>query len=264
MPDILSSAVLLVLLCGAAALGSFVRMRLPEEHRSRESMEVVQLTIMLLVTFTSIVLGLLTGSVKSGFDAAYHARGTYAAGLAQMDQCLRDYGPETDPVREQLRSYVAAVIASTWPDEKPPVNVSYPDVKGIPMTGESPKLGAIFDRVRSELRELQPKNAVQQRVLSDCLNQFSDLAKSRWDVIEGSDQSISPPFYWVLAIWLVILFASFGLTAPPNRVTILIVGLTAVSITIAVAVIADLDQPYGGVFGIPSTSMRKALDDMMR
>ncbi len=90
------------------------------------------------------------------------------------------------------------------------------------------------------------------------------MTKSRWEVIEGSDRSITPPFYWVLDLWLIILFASFGLTAPLNRVTILIVGLTAISITIAVAVIADLDAPYGGVFGIPSTSMRNALDDMTR
>lgn len=264
MPDFVSIAGLLLLLVGAAAVGSFIRSRLPEEHRSRKSMELVQLTITLLVTFTSIVLGLLTGSVKSEFDAAYHARGTYAAELAQMDQCLRDYGPETEPMRADLRSYVAAVIASTWPDEPPPKNIHYPSVEGIPITGESPKLGAILDRVHSQLRSLEPKTSLQQRVLADCMNQFADLTKSRWEVIEGSDRSITPPFYWVLDLWLIILFASFGLTAPLNRVTILIVGLTAISITIAVAVIADLDAPYGGVFGIPSTSMRNALDDMTR
>ena len=36
------------------------------------------------------------------------------------------------------------------------------------------------------------------------------------------------------------------------------------SITIAVFVILDMDEPYGGLFGVPSTAMRNALDDMMR
>jgi hypothetical protein len=260
----LPAVFLLFLICGAAALGALARKRLPERHRSRESMEVVQVTITLLVTFTSIVLGLLTGSVKSGFDAAYHARGTYAAQFVELDQCLRDYGPQTEGMRQKLRGYVAAVIASTWPDEPPPAKVQYPDVEGMAITGESPKLGAILNSVRTELRELQPKDAGQQRVLSDCESQFSDLARSRWEVIEGARQSISGPFYWVLTLWLIILFASIGLTASPNPLTIIIISLSALSITIAVAVIIDLDQPYGGVFGIPSTSMRNALGDMNR
>jgi len=68
----------------------------------------------------------------------------------------------------------------------------------------------------------------------------------------------------VLVFWLVILFASFGLRAPPNRMSTTIIGLCALSVTVAVFVILDLDLPYGGLFGIPSDSMRNALADMMR
>ena len=46
--------------------------------------------------------------------------------------------------------------------------------------------------------------------------------------------------------------------------TILVIALSAISITVAVFVIIDLDLPYGGLFSIPSTSMRDALADMMR
>jgi len=111
MQNLWSSLSLLILLCASAAVGFFVNSRLPEEHRSRESIELVQLANTLLVTFTAIVLGLLTTSVKAGFDAAYNARGDYAGQLAQMDRCLRDYGSETTPIREQLRGYVAAVTS---------------------------------------------------------------------------------------------------------------------------------------------------------
>jgi hypothetical protein len=264
MPDPWSTALLLVVLCAAAGAGYFVRSRLPVSHRAPESVQVVQLTINLLVTFTAIVLGLQTSSVKSGFDAAYNARGTYAAELVQMDQCLREYGPETAPIREQLREYVAAVIASTWPDEKPPANVRYPDTSKIPLTGESPVLGAILNDVGREVRALQPADALHQRILNACTQQYTDLVKARWAVIEGEHGSISPPFYWVLVLWLVILFASLGLTAPPNATTTIVIALSAISITVAVYVILDLDLPYGGLFSVPSTSMRNALADMMR
>lgn len=263
MSDWLFAAALFMVVFGAAASGSLLRSRLSERQLSRESIELIQLTITLLVTFTSIVLALLTGSVKAGFDAAYIDRGAYAAELVQTDQCLADYGPATHSMRGELRRYVGAVIASTWPEEPAP-NVPLPDVKNLPRTGESAALGAILDRVRSQMRTLQPPDPLHERILSDCLRQFGDLMQTRWKVIEAPSRSISPPFYGVLTLWLVILFASFGLTAPPNALTIVIVALTALSITIAVAVISDMDEPYGGVFGIPSDSMRNALADMER
>jgi hypothetical protein len=264
MPELWTAALLLVLLLMAAAAGYYVKSRLPEKHRSRDSLELVQLTINLLVTFTAIVLGLLTTSVKAGFDAAYDARGTYAAQLAQLDECLRQYGPETQPIREQLRSYVAGVIASTWPDEAPPAGVRHPDVSHMPLTGESSVLGALIDDVGKEIHRLAPGNPLQQGWQSSSLQQYSDVVRSRWTVIEGARPSISMPFYWVLVLWLVILFASLGLTAPANPVTMIVIALSAISITAAVFVIMDLDLPYGGLFGIPSDAMRHALADMMR
>jgi hypothetical protein len=134
----------------------------------------------------------------------------------------------------------------------------------MPLTGESSVLGANTNRVGSEVLDLQPVDAQHQRILNVCVQQYSDLTKSRWVVIEGSQGSISMPFYWVLVLWLVILFASLGLTAPPNATTAIVIALSAISITVAVFVIIDLDLPYGGLFGIPSTSMRNALADMTR
>jgi hypothetical protein len=255
---------LFFVLCGAAALGAYVRAKLPEKHRSPETMALVQVTISLLVTFTSIVLGLLTGAVTTQFQQASRNDGLFAGQLVQVDQCLRDYGPETAQMRQQFRGYVAAVLTSTWPDEPPPKEISHPDVSKDPVLGEGVSLTALLNTVRTELRELSPKNAVQERVLTDCAAEYSSFLKSRWDIIEESTSSISPPFYGVLSIWLVILFASFGLIARPNPVSGIIVALSALSIAVAVGVIADLDQPYGGLFSIPSTATRNALADIVR
>ena len=255
---------LFLILCAGAVLGSYVRSRLPDRHRSQETMALVQVTISLLVTFTSIVLALLTSAVTSGFDQAYHNDGTFAGQLVEVDQCFRDYGPETNYMRQELRGYVAAVIASTWPNEPPPEDISHPDVSKDSITGEGVSLTVLLNNIRTELRQLLPKDIMQQHILMDCGAEFASFLKSRWDVIEESNNSISPPFYGVLTIWLVILFASFGLTAQRNPITIIVVVLTAFSISVAVGVIADLDRPYGGIFGIPSSATRHALADMLR
>ncbi|RBP08556.1 uncharacterized protein DUF4239 [Roseiarcus fermentans] len=262
MPDLGTTALLFLGLCAAAAAGYLVKTRLPERHRSHESLELVQLTINLLVTFTAIVLGLLTTSVKGGFDRSYDGFSTLSGNLIQMDGCLSDYGPETAPMRASLRQYVAAVIATTWPDEKPPNGVSNLDLRGVPMVGESVTLGAILDEVGHRLRGLDPPDVRRQQLQRLCETQFGDLIKSRWAVIESVRPSFSAPFYWVLVLWLIILFASIGLTAPANPVSVIVIVLSAVSITVAVFVILDLDLPFGGLFGIPSEPMRHTLAEL--
>lgn len=264
MGEIGSAFLLLILLCASAAVGVYVNARLPERHRSPDTIALVQLAITLLVTFIAIVLGLLTTSVKSGFDAAFNARGAYAGQLAQLDHCLRDYGPETDHMRAQLRAYVAAVIASTWPSEPRPTGVAYPDTSRMPRTGESGSLAALIDDVGLELDALEPADGLHRRLMSSCVDQYGELLRRRWTVIEGVRASVSTPFYWALVFWLVVLFGTFGLRAPASSMSVIVMGLCAACVAIALFVILDLDVPYGGWFGVPSTAMRNALADMMR
>ena len=258
-----SGLVLLVLLALSSWAGFFAHSRLPKRHWTPESMELVQLANTLLVTFAAIVLGLLTTSVKSGFDQAYAARGDYAGQLAQLDRCLRDYGREAAPIRGELRSYVAAVIASTWPDEPPPKDVSYPDTTKMAPTGENIALAELMNRIGLETRSLDPKDQLHRNLMAACVEQYHDVAQARLAVIEGVRSSISTPFYWVLVFWLMILFASFGLRAAPTPMILAVIGLCAISVASAVFVILDMNEPYGGLFGIPSDSMRNALADMM-
>ena len=134
----------------------------------------------------------------------------------------------------------------------------------MPVVGESPLLSDVLSDVGRGVRGLKPTNALQTTQMAACVDDYSNLLNARWKVIEGARPSVTPPFYWVLVIWLSILFGSFGLTARPNLMVATMTILCALSITVAVFVILDMDEPYGGLFGVPSTSMRNALDDMMR
>jgi hypothetical protein len=264
MQNPINSVFLFLVLCASAALGFHVHKRLPETHRTPESVSLMQLVVMLLVNFTAIVLGLLTTSVKGGFDAAYAARSDDAAQIVQLDRCLRDYGPETAAIRARLRGYVGAVIASTWPNEPRPAGVDYPDMTKVPRFGEAPSLSDVLGDIGIDIRSLAPATLLQQNVERDCDARYRDVLNARWKAIESERASISIPFYWVLVFWLAILFGSFGLTTRPNATIMALIALCALSITVAVFVILDLDEPYGGLFGIPSTTMRLALADLMR
>jgi hypothetical protein len=263
MNDLLATLATFVLLCVSAGIGRYLHPRLPETYRTRETMEATQLVCGMLITFAALVLGLLTASVKNTYDTAARDRHAYALQLVQLDQCLRDYGPEAASAREDIKSYTAAVIASTWRNEPPPAGVRYPDISNMPVVGAAPVLGDLLDQVGQKTRRLDPATPVQTRTAEDCRATFRDVIHARLAVIEDAGASFSKPFFWILVFWLTVIFLMFGLSVPRNKLSLVGLLLCAISISSAILVISDLSRPYRGWMAISSHDMRDALDRMM-
>ncbi|HUN49672.1 MAG TPA: hypothetical protein VMU42_01080, partial [Candidatus Sulfotelmatobacter sp.] len=259
--EALATLTVFLLLTGSALFGRFIRRRLPEDHRTRETIEAMQIIIGMLVTFTALVLGLLTASVKAAYDHAGHDLQEYALDLTQLDRCLRNYGPETEAARDNIRSYTAALIASTWTSEPPPTGVRYPNMSDVPQVGPSNVLGDALNRAYLEIRRLAPANAFQAGVRADCAADFQTVLNGRKAAIEDDRLQISRPFDVILVVWLMIIFAVFGLVAPRNIVSLLGIVLVSISLSLAMFVIAGLSRPYFVAF--PSDDMRAALAAMM-
>ncbi|MBN8953383.1 MULTISPECIES: DUF4239 domain-containing protein [unclassified Rhizobium] len=254
---------LFVLLVFSAAAGSVLRAKLPAPHRSGETMDFLRVVTALLVTFAALVMSLILASELNAFTTASHDRNRYAAGLAEMDRCLRNYGAALDDERQLLRSYTTAVIASTWPGEPLPPGVTHPDVSKLPLTGEAASLGSILNAMGLGIAHEQPSDPAHQLLVARCNQLFGNLLTARWTVIEDAHGSLSAPFLGVLIFWLMLVFLSFGLQAPRNALTGSIVVVAIVSVASVLFVILDLDLPYGGLFSISSESMRHALADML-
>ncbi len=251
----------LVLLIASAMLGRMVRPRLRENHTSRETIEAMQIVIGMLVTFTALVLGLLIASVKTAYDHAGHDLQAYALELTQLDRCLRNYGPETDPARDALKSYTAALIAGTWTSEPPPTGVGFPRGPGVPQVGPSRVLGATLNSVYLETLRLVPADAFHRDVRNDCLADYRTVLRGRLAAIEDDRLRVSTPFDVVLVVWLMIIFAVFGLISPRNMVALVGIVLSSVSLSLAMYVMLSLSHPYFIAF--PSKDMRDALALMM-
>jgi hypothetical protein len=258
MTELGGAAILLVLLLCGSALGMLIRPLLSERHRSRETTDLIQLVLTMLVTFAALVLGLLTSSAKSSFDQIENDLRSMSIQLIQLDRSLRELGSETDRTRGLLRSWTAARIAATWTDEpRPPGNYYPTEAHGRPINGMS--FGDLLSEVESNIRRIEPQNPTQLRLLTTCINQFEVFMRARWKVIEEGHSSISMPFYIVLTLWLLIIFAGFGLNAPVNGLSGVMIALGALSIASVVFVILDLDTPYTGFFMVSSQPLREAL-----
>ncbi len=262
MTELLDTGLLLLLLLGASLFGLLMQPLLAERYRSRETVELIQLVVTMLVTFAALVLGLLTTSVKASFDTISNDVRGYATDIIQLNRLLTEYGNGADQIQQELRSYTAAAIATTWVNEPRPTGINYPSFPSrLPTdaTLESSGLGGMLANIELRIRMLPAPDQMHQRLVADTLNQLAALLQQRWKLIEEAHASISMPFYLVLVFWLVIVFASFGLSSPRNTLAGTVILLGALSIASAIFVILELDTPFVGLITISSQPMRDAL-----
>jgi hypothetical protein len=108
---------LIVFLCtfASALFGMWLRTVLPEHHLNAESRETVKVGVGLIATMTALVLGLVTASAKSSFDAVDRAVKQTASEILTLDRVLARYGSDTAEIRRSLQRAIGARIDMLWP-----------------------------------------------------------------------------------------------------------------------------------------------------
>ena len=237
---------------GGMVLGMFLRGALPEHHLSDESKDVMKLGIGMIATLAAVVLGLLIASAKGNFDTISSGLTQTGLKIISLDRIMAQYGPETKEVRDQLRRGVAASIERHWSKEK----------KG-PTEAKAPDSRAFLEALQDRLRQLSPRNDEQRRLQSRASQVCSDIAESRWLLIEQRGQSSLPmPFFVMLVSWLVVIFFLFGLVSPRNTTVIVVLLVCALSTASSLYLIQELDRPYEGFITISSAPLLNALANL--
>jgi hypothetical protein len=185
----LSFAVLAVVV-GGALLGALLRSLLPEHHISDESKLVVKTGIGLLATMSALVLGLLIASTKSAFDIKAGEIKEIAAKIMLLDRSLRQYGPETRPIRELIQRALVSMVNLSLVESESHANSRVP-TEGAPTAGST-------EEVQQMLRELSPTNDTQRAVQSRTLQLTNDLAQTRWLLFAQRGSAIPMPFLTVV------------------------------------------------------------------
>jgi hypothetical protein len=242
---------LIVFVCifGAALLGIVLRAALPERHLSADSKDTVRLGMGMIATMAALVLGLLVASAKNFYDTQGSELTQLSANVILLDRVLAHYGPETKEVRDLLRGAVARTLNLMWQQDQPQQSQITPAAGG----GE-----ILYDKIQA----LSPTSDVQRALQSQASSMAVDLGKLRWLMFEQGTTGISWPLLAVLAFWLAIVFASFGLFAPPNATVIVTLFLCALSVSGAIFLILEMYTPYRGLIQISSAPLRNALANL--
>src|SRR3954470_109079 len=244
-----------VALFSLSAMGGVaLRARLGEGHLSGENMDAVRLLTGLLGTFAALVLSLQLSTARTAYNAASRDRATYAAQLANLDQCLRSLGSSQDATRSQLRRYTAAVIASTWRNEPAPTVDGMLDTTHMAERGEDATLARLMADIGAAIDSAAPADAPGANTAARCRAAYASTLESRWAVIEDTHSPSGGPFVTIISLWLALVFLSFGMQIPQRRLTTIVLAIGVFCVASVMFVIVDLDEPYTGIFNIPSVS----------
>src|SRR5580692_925129 len=231
---------------GGSILGMLLRTALPERHMNPESKDAVKVTMALVSTMSALVLGSLIASAKSSYDTQKNELTDMSSKVILLDRVLAHYGPEAKEARDELRNSVVGAIEQMWSSDRTGLSQSEP-------VTSNPE--ALYDKMQS----LAPKNDAQHSAQSQALSLVISLGQTRWLMYEQRASSGSVQLLMVLIFWLTALFISFGLFAPRNATVFVTLLVSAISVSFAIFLILELNNPYVGVIRISDAPLRSAL-----
>jgi hypothetical protein len=234
---------------GASLLGMRLRVIVPDHHLSADTKDSVRVGMALVATMTALLLGLLIASAKGSYDTQRSQVIQLASKVGFLDRVLTIYGPETAQARELLRGEVEAAMLRMWRDEKSG------EVMRQPTAAQAHSL-------YSSIQKLAPQNDEQRSLKTEALGTAIDLGKTVWLLSAQAEPSIVTPMLVIVIVWLALIFLSFGLFAPSNKIVTTTMIIAALSVSSALFMILELDRPFDGVIQISSEPLSNVLSHL--
>jgi ABC-type amino acid transport system permease subunit len=230
---------------GGVLVGLFSGRRLPGHHLDSQTQSVVTVSVAVIGTLSALVLGLMITAANNSFSARSNEIRELSLQLIRIDRNLRRYGSEADDARDKLHAWASAKTQELFPQlgQSRPWNHTTIEM---------------LETVQDAILSLTPKGDRQTYLRTICLTLTSNLIQARWS-FQQRGQSIPVPFLILLIFWLSIVFASFGLFAPPNPTAIIALFLCSIAVSGGIVLITELDNTRSGLIRLSPESMRRAL-----
>ncbi len=236
---------------GGGLAGMEIGRRMPPAQLTAETRKVVQLITGLVATMAALVLSLLINGAKATFDAQSVGLQQMGANIILLDRTLAHYGDETKAARADLHDEVQAMIDYVWGQNGPRQGA----LADATITAKG---GALLKAIL----ELNPTDDAHRGMQARALQLSAEIARTRWQLIQQSRDSLPVAFLVVLHFWFIALFISFGLLGARNATVVVTLLVGAVTLASAMLLLVDLDQPFEGLIQASREHVRGALDQL--
>jgi hypothetical protein len=248
-PLVIGLIVLAITLAGALA-GALLGNRLPSHHLADDTKSLVNVSTAVVATVSALVLGLLISNANTTFTRLGGEVTSLSAQILRLDHILRRYGADAEPARHKLLQYAEHKTRDLFPDDGMKVQLSNPSTYDL------------LQQLEEMLLSLRPANSRDQWWLGQAMALAAKIGDSRWLLAQQVGQGTPKAFVALLVFWLALLFGSFGLFAPRNWTSGIMLTLCAVAVSGAVGMFLELERPFGGFVHISSQPMRQAVETL--
>jgi hypothetical protein len=231
---------------GLGTLGLYLKRLLPERHMSTGSREMIGAIMGLVSLLLALVLGTLVGSAWGFFASQRVNIETLCARSLELDLAFRQYGPETQPLREALRASMAGAHNAIWGN-----GATYQqqfDV-GVYMSR--------FEKWNETLSSLSPHTPAQTQLLSSLSASSAAFQQTRLLTSLQLASPVSWPLLLIVVSWAMLLFCGFGVLSGLNGTSVAALAFGSFAVGSAIFLILELGQPYTGLF--PAASMDQTI-----
>lgn len=240
------SALAFLCIFGSAIAGIIVRDRLPDHHLSEDSQKIIMAARNVVSGLAALTLGLIIATAKQSFDGKEAALKDGAAKMIVLNRLLLKEGGASEKARAALRHVAqkgVEIIEKTGKDGLDPEKVN----------------GQAIDAFMTQLLALPEQNASQTWIRNASLSLGNEITVTIWKIYQSAARTVSPLFLSVLVFWLMTIFFSLGLISPLNMSVLSALFTAAISMTGAILLTLELDQPYGGMIQMTTEPLKMAI-----
>jgi hypothetical protein len=192
---------------------------------------------------------MLIGTSFAFFSGQKTELESLSAQLLLLDDALAQYGPETQPARDKLKTAAVHSYETFWGGGEA-------DPKALSVAAPL----AAGKSMKAFLATLEPKTDAQKQALAAASSYAGQMQQSRLMMsLQVASHPVGIGLVVILTIWAIILFFGFGIFAQSNRLIVSALVFGALCVAFAVFLVLELGLPYTGMFRVSPASLQEAI-----
>jgi hypothetical protein len=238
MGSLILAAIVFAVVFMGGTVGLELQRALPDSYTTGGPRDLTGAIVGLMTLLLALVLGLLIWTAYGVFSTQKASVQTLAITDLKLDDAFQDYGPEAAEGHRILREGIKNTIAEVWSsgDDEEAVIHRF----GYARANLKARL-ALLDT-------LQPASDQQKAAKAEATQAAIAIDQTLTQMTLSLVDPISYPLISTVVAWATFLFCGYGLLSKRHPMSYVVFVVGAMGVASAIYVIADLINPYSGLF----------------
>jgi hypothetical protein len=248
MIDLVVATTLVIVAFGAFLLGLRVRRVLPRRYTDEATTASVKQSVGQTAILATVVLGFVTASAKSNFDASSTLVAESAMRFATLDRILASFGQRAADLRDELKLILERQVNR--------MRSTVESTDSVTAIIEKVEEYEVFNR---RFASFEPKSNFEATELQRARDLVAELLRSRWMFRLDSAAGYPIAFLLFVLVWVAFDFFYIGLNSPENALVILTAVCVALFVASAMFLMLELEGPMSGIIRVSTEPLERAL-----